>query len=108
MDSKKQTNKIETPAGSRIGRIAKDFFLGCIALIPLAVFVFIFYYLIMLFEALGSMIFGLTKSMKTTVAVTVFIVFLLIYTGRKLRRKEKWILNIVDQVISKIPVVGGW
>ncbi|MDD3319542.1 MAG: DUF502 domain-containing protein [Synergistaceae bacterium] len=108
MDSKKQTNKIETPAGSRIGRIAKDFFLGCIALIPLAVFVFIFYYLILLFEALGAMIFGLTKSVKTTVAVTVFIVFLLIYTGRKLRRKEKWIFNIVDQVISKIPVVGGW
>ena len=108
MDSKKQTNEKEVPAGSRIGRIAKDFFLGCIALIPLAVFVFIFYYLILLFEALGAMIFGLTKSVKTTVAVTVFIVFLLIYTGRKLRRKEQWIFNIVDQVISKIPVVGGW
>ena len=108
MESKKQINEKGAPAGSRTGRIAKDFFLGCIALIPLAVFVFIFYYLIMLFEALGEMIFGLTKSMGTTVAVTVLIVFLLIYTGRKLRRKEKWILNIVDQIISKIPVVGGW
>ena len=107
MGSKKQTNQESGPA-ERIGRIAKDFFLGCIALIPLAVFVFIFYYLIMLFESLGATIFGLTRSMGTTVAVTVFIFFLLIYTGRKLRRKEKWFLNIVDQVISKIPVVGGW
>ncbi len=107
MDIKKQTNEQGGPA-ERIGRVAKDFFLGCIALIPLAVFVFIFYYLIMLFESLGAMIFGLTRSIGTTVAVTVFIFFLLIYTGRKLRRKEKWFLNIVDQVISKIPVVGGW
>lgn len=108
MDIKKQTNRKGSPADSRTARLAKDFFLGCIALIPLAVFVFIFYYLILLFEALGAMIFGLTKSVGSTVAVTVFIVFLLTYTGRKLRRKEKWVLNIVDQVISKIPVVGGW
>ena len=108
MDIKKQTNRKGNPADSRTGRLAKDFFLGCIALIPLAVFVFIFYYLILLFEALGAMIFGLTKSVGSTVAVTVFIIFLLTYTGRKLRRKEKWVLNIVDQIISKIPVVGGW
>ncbi|NLD04518.1 MAG: DUF502 domain-containing protein, partial [Synergistaceae bacterium] len=108
MDSEKQINEKEVPAGSRIGRIAKDFFLGCIALIPLAVFVFIFYYLFLLFEALGALIFGLTKSRGTTLAVTIVMVFLLINTGRKLRRKEKWFLNIVDQLISKIPVVGGW
>lgn len=108
MDSKKQTNEKKSPDGSRTGRIAKDFFLGCVALIPLAVFVFIFYYLILFFESLGAMIFGLTKSLGTTVAVTVLIVFMLIYTGRKLRRKEKWILNILDHMISKIPVVGGW
>ncbi|MDD4159455.1 MAG: DUF502 domain-containing protein [Synergistaceae bacterium] len=109
MGNKKQENEKEVSViGSRIARMAKDFFLGCIALIPLAVFVFIFYYLIMLFEALGAVIFGLTKSMKTTVAVTLIIVLLLMYTGRKLRRKEKWFLNIVDQLISKIPVIGGW
>ena len=108
MDYKKQGNDERKSQGSKIGRIAKDFFLGCIALIPLAVFVFLFYYLIMLFEALGGKIFGITKSVGTTVAVTLLIILLLIYTGRKLRRKEKWFLDIVDHLISKIPVVGGW
>lgn len=108
MDSEKQENEGKKSHESRIGRIAKDFFLGCIALIPLAVFVFLFYYLLILFEALGGVIFGITKSAKTTAAVTMFIIFLLTYTGRKLRRKEKWFLDIVDQLISKIPLVGGW
>ncbi len=108
MESNKEPKDRETAAGSKLGRVAKDFFLGCIAFIPLAVFVFIFYYLILLFKALGRMIFGLTESVETTVAATMIIVIMLIYTGRKLRRKEKWFLNFVDQVISKIPVVGGW
>ena len=108
MDSKKQTNEEEKSRGSRIGRIAKDFFLGCIALIPLAAFVFLFYTLFVLFEALGGKIFGITKSVGTTAVVTLLIILMLIYTGRKLRRKEKWFLDIIDQLISKIPVVGGW
>jgi uncharacterized membrane protein len=45
---------------------------------------------------------------ETTVAITIIIVIMLIYTGRKLRRREKWFLTFVDQVISKIPVIGGW
>lgn len=108
MDNKIQGDEKEVFTGSRIERIAKDFFLGCITFIPLAVFVFIFYYLFLLFEGLGALIFGLTKSKGTTAAMTILIIFLLIYTGRKLRRKEKWFLNILDQLISKIPVVGGW
>ena len=62
MESNKEPKDRETAAGSKLGRVAKDFFLGCIAFIPLAVFVFIFYYLILLFKALGRMIFGLTES----------------------------------------------
>ncbi len=108
MEDKKETSDGEAAQGSRIGRIAKDFFLGCIAFIPLAVFIFIFYYLILLFEGLGRIIFGLTESVETTVAVTLLIILMLVYTGRKLRRKEKWFLNFIDQIISKIPVVGGW
>ena len=44
MESNKEPKDRETAAGSKLGRVAKDFFLGCIAFIPLAVFVFIFYY----------------------------------------------------------------
>lgn len=108
MDSKNKSNDKKSSHISKIGRITKDFFLGCIALIPLGVLVFLFYTLFILFEALGGKIFGITKSVRTAIAVTLFIIVLLIYTGRKLRRKEKWFLNIIDHLISKIPVVGGW
>lgn len=101
-DGKKMT------IGSGTGRLVKDFCLGCIAFVPLAVFVFVFYYLIVLAESLGDMIFGLTKSVRTTTAIWIFTVALLVYTGRKLRRQEKWVLNFIEQLISKIPVVGGW
>ncbi|NLL41550.1 MAG: DUF502 domain-containing protein [Synergistaceae bacterium] len=108
MENDKEQEKRTAASGSKLVRIAKDFFLGCIAFIPLTVFVFIFYYLILFSKALGRMIFGLTESVETTVAITIIIVIMLIYTGRKLRRREKWFLTFVDQVISKIPVIGGW
>ena len=108
MENDKEQEKRTAASGSKLVRIAKYFFLGCIAFIPLTVFVFIFYYLILFSKALGRMIFGLTESVETTVAITIIIVIMLIYTGRKLRRREKWFLTFVDQVISKIPVIGGW
>ena len=73
-----------------MGRTAKDLCLGCIALAPLALFTFVFYYLVIFFEKIGALI------------------FILAYTGRKLRRKERWLLNIVEQGIGKIPFFGGW
>ena len=94
---------------SFMGRLGRDFFLGCVAFLPLALFIFLFYYLIYFFESIGSVIFGITQSRRTTVAISVFLVFLLIYIGRKLRRRERSILNLLEQfIITKIPVVGGW
>lgn len=93
---------------SVFGRAVKDFCLGCCAFIPLAVFAFIFYYLLAIAEHIGSMLFGVTHSVTTSIVIGILIVFLLVYTGRKLRRKEKWLLNIAEYGISKIPVVGGW
>ena len=102
-------NNSQNKCGRSIaGRTAKDFFLGCAALVPLAVFAAAFYYLVVLFELLGETLFGLTKSVWTSAAVSVLIVLILVYTGRKLRRREKWLFNIVELGISKIPVVGGW
>ena len=77
--------KKEASSESLIGRTAKDFFLGCLALIPLAVFIFTFYYLVIFFESIAEMLFGLTKSVGTSAAISIIIIFLLIYTGRKLR-----------------------
>lgn len=86
-----------------------DFFLGCVALLPLALFIFLFYYLIYLCEVIGSVIFGVTQSVRTTVVIIVFLVLLLIYIGRKLRRRERSVLSLLEQfVITKIPVIGGW
>lgn len=93
---------------SAAGRILKDFCLGLIAFVPLATLVFVFYYLIMFFESFTGLIFGFTKSIDKTILISLFIVFLLVYTGRKLRRKEKWILNFIEQGVCKIPVIGGW
>ncbi len=93
---------------SLAGRVGRDFCLGCIALIPLAVLIFVFYYITLLFESVGGMIFGLTKSIRSAFIISVIIVLSLIYTGRKLRRREKWLFSVIEQWISRIPVVGGW
>ena len=105
-DTAKKTDKGNV---SFMGRLGRDFFLGCVAFLPLALFIFLFYYLIYFFESIGSVIFGITQSRRTAVAISVFLVFLLIYIGRKLRRRERSILNLLEQfIITKIPVVGGW
>lgn len=100
------------PATGRVaaalGRIIKDFCLGCCAFIPLAIFALIFYYLLTIAESVGNTLFGITHSKTTATVIGVFIILLLVYTGRKLRRKERWLLNIAEYGISRIPVVGGW
>lgn len=109
MDSDKKGDVTERGRGGFLGRLGRDFFLGCVALLPLALLIFLFYYLIYFFESIGSAIFGVTQSRRTTAAISIFIAFLLIYTGRKLRRREKSILSLLEQfVITKIPVIGGW
>ncbi|WP_303321641.1 DUF502 domain-containing protein [Cloacibacillus evryensis] len=112
MDPDKNNDSAKKPDKGNVsfmGRLGRDFFLGCVAFLPLALFIFLFYYLIYFFESIGSVIFGITQSRRTTVAISVFLVFLLIYIGRKLRRRERSILNLLEQfIITKIPVVGGW
>ena len=82
---------------------------GCVALLPLALFVFVFYYLIYLCEMFGALIFGFTQSRRSTALIIVFLVCLLVYIGRKLRRRERSLLSLLEQlVITKIPVIGGW
>ena len=89
--------------------LGRDFFLGCVALLPLALFVFVFYYLIYLCERFGALIFGFTQSRRSTALIIVFLVCLLVYIGRKLRRRERSLLSLLEQlVITKIPVIGGW
>ena len=89
--------------------LGRDFFLGCVALLPLALFVFVFYYLIYLCEMFGALIFGFTQSRRSTALLIVFLVCLLVYIGRKLRRRERSLLSLLEQlVITKIPVIGGW
>lgn len=101
-----------TKKGGEVGflrTLGRDFFLGCVALLPLALFVFVFYYLIYLCEMFGALIFGFTQSRRSTALIIVFLVCLLVYIGRKLRRRERSLLSLLEQlVITKIPVIGGW
>ena len=112
MDPDKNNDTAKKPDKGNVsfmGRLGRDFFLGCVAFLPLALFIFLFYYLIYFFESIGSVIFGITQSRRTTVAISVFLVFLLIDIVRKVRRRERSILNLLEQfIITKIPVVGGW
>lgn len=93
---------------SILGTIGRDFFMGCVALMPLALFIILFFYLLVFFESVGSVIFGITQSRERTAAISVFLVLGTIYIGRKLRRHERSLLNLLEQfVISKIPIIGG-
>lgn len=95
--------------GGFLQTLGRDFFLGCVALLPLALFAFVFYYLVYLCEMFGSLIFGFTQSRRSTALIILFLVCLLIYIGRKLRRRERSLLSLLEQlVITKIPVIGGW
>lgn len=91
----------------RIIGVLQDFFLGCIAFIPLAILSFIIYYFFNLLLSIGRMFFGLTASRETSAALLLLVIIILIYSGRKLRRREKWFWNIVEMGIMKIPVIGS-
>ena len=107
-DGGRHSGKIEK-SESLFGKLGRDLFLGCVAIMPLALFVFCFYYLICFFEGIGQIIFGLTKSAHTTAVISCFLLVMLVSIGRKLRRRETSILNLLEHyVITKIPVIGGW
>ena len=105
----KSQNTAEGARGFTLRTLGRDLFLGCVAIMPLALFIFCFYYLIGFFEAIGALIFGLTKSQKSTALISCFLIVTLISIGRKLRRRETSILSLLEHyVITKIPVLGGW
>lgn len=101
-------NKTDPKKASFLGTLAKDFFFGCMALVPLAVLALFFYYIVRFAKNLGGALFGLTESGWTTAAVMAVVAAALIYTGRKLRRREKWFFNLIEAGISRIPLIGGW
>lgn len=89
-------------------KIIKDFVMGCIAFIPLGLFVFVTYYIFKLIYNLLRLLFGITESRTTSVIIGIIVILILIYAGRKIRRRERWLLDFIETVISKIPVIGGW
>ena len=111
MDPDKNNDTAKKPDKGNVsfmGRLGRDFFLGCVAFLPLALFIFLFYYLIYFFESIGSVIFGITQSRRTTVAISVFLVFLLIYIGTKLRRPDRCIVLLLEHFNPEIAVDDGW
>lgn len=91
-----------------IGGILRDFFLGCLAFVPLAMLAFITYYFFNLLYSIGRIFFGLPTSRETSAGLLALVVVILIYSGRKLRRQEKWFWNFLEQGIMRIPMLGGW
>lgn len=89
-------------------RSMKDFVMGCIAFIPMAVFAFLLFYMFRVLHHLVRFIFGVTDSTELSLAIGFFILLIITYTGRKIRRRETWLLDILDSLIEKIPVLGGW
>ena len=90
------------------GTIAKDLFFGCMALVPLAVLALAVFYLVNLVRSVCGALFGLTESALTTAVILAAVLAALIYSGRKIRLREKWLFNLVEAAIEKIPLVGGW
>ena len=52
-------NKTDPKKASFLGTLAKDFFFGCMALVPLAVLALSFYYIVRFAKNLGGALFGL-------------------------------------------------
>lgn len=100
--------KTKRNGGAFMGRLFRDFFLGCVAFIPLALLTFITYHFFHLLLTIGRVFFGITASRATSAGLLALVIAILIYTGRKLRLQEKWLLSFVEQAISKIPLLGSW
>lgn len=106
MEEKEVKEPVEKP--SFLVKCAKDFVMGCLAFIPMAVFAFLLFYMFRVINHLVRFLFGVTDSTELSVAIGLFILIVITYTGRKIRRREKWLLDILDNLIEKIPVMGGW
>lgn len=108
MPENMQTKAVEAKNSRGFFRkVLRDFSLGCVAFLPLVVIAFIVYYLFSIAQYIGDLLFGITNSVWRASLVAVLVLYLLIYTGRKLRRREKWFLNFIEQLISKTPLIGG-
>lgn len=104
-----QANAAKAKRGNGvIGGIFRDFFFGCLAFVPLAILAFITYYFFNLLYSIGRIFFGLPTSREASAALLALVVIILIYSGRKLRRQEKWFWNFLEQGIMRIPMFGGW
>ena len=89
-------------------KMIRDLLLGCVALAPLSLFIFLFYNLFYFCNVFIGAIFGVTNSRYTTAFICIFLAVVLIYIGAKLRRRERSLLNIVEYyVIRRIPIIGG-
>lgn len=107
-DVKETQQKKKISIGGFLKGLPRDFLLGCLAFLPLALLVFITYYFFNLLLSIGRIFFGITDSRTTSATLLAIVIITLIYTGMKLRRKERWLLNFLEQAIAKIPVLGGW
>lgn len=97
------------PKQSFISKVLRDFGLGCIAFMPLALFVVLIIYLVRFCKSFSSKIYLATRSEEITVAILVILFLIIVYIGRKLRRSEQSLLGLFEKyVIEKIPVIGGW
>ena len=101
-------NQADKKPASFFGTLAKDLFFGCMTLVPLALFAAAVYYLVRIVLSVCGALFGLTESAWTSAVILALVVVALVYTGRKLRRREKWLFNLVESGIARIPIIGGW
>ncbi|MDO4987871.1 MAG: DUF502 domain-containing protein [Synergistes sp.] len=106
------TEKNERPSAEKekdgfVTELFKDFLLGCVALLPLGFFIFIFFYLTIFFQSIAESIFGITNSLAMTVAISSAIILITVYIGRKLRRDEQSVFNLIEKhLLVKIPFIG--
>lgn len=91
-----------------LSKCGRDFILGCLAFLPLVVLSLIIYYLVLSIRFAAGFFFGITESRATSAILIIFVILLLMYTGRKLRLREKWALTVIEQAITKIPIIGSW
>lgn len=107
-DVKETQQKKKISVGGFLKGLPRDFLLGCLAFLPLALLLFIIYHFFNLLLSIGRIFFGITASQTTSATLLAIVIITLIYTGMKLRRKERWLLNFLEQAIAKIPVLGSW
>ena len=90
-------------------KMIRDLLLGCVALAPLSLFIFLFYNLFYFCNVFIGAIFGVTNSRYTTAFICIFLAVVLIYIGAKLRRRERSLLNIVEYYVKLVKMATiGW